>query len=252
MKKLILVLGALAISLILVGCGEEDEAPSPITPRAFEVWVIQEHEKQGQYPTYHLVKYKPTGSLISSVKVEMPVSDITYLNGKVYGIRNSNQNSLLLEIDPNNGSVINYRNLYSSFTGYAGGIASDDKYLRISSQEREKIYRMTTAGSIISSVPALNEHASGLDCYGSYLWYFDRENKNIIKAKADDGDIVEQCLYINGLFGLGYDGQSLWGNPSEPDDAIYRVNPNTGETIYEFRGQGENVEIVGLTVYFKD
>lgn len=251
MKKVICVLAVLAVGVAILGCGEEEEK-TPFTPRPFEVWVTQEHVRQGQWPTYVLAKYKPNGSLLSSVKIESFVGDITYLNGKVYGIANRDDSAILLEIDPNNGSVINYRSLYNSFRGYAGGIASDDKYLRISSRDREKIYTMTTTGSIISSVPALNEHARGLDCYGSYLWYFDRENKNIIKAKASDGDIVYQTLYIKGLFGLGYDGQYLWGFPYEPDDVVSRVNPKTGETIQEFNIQGENARVEGLTVYFKD
>lgn len=253
MKKVIYVLAVLAISVPLLRCGEEEEKP-PFTPRAFEVWAVQmRYEGFGQVS--YLAKFKPNGSLMSSVKLGERVSDITYLKGKVYGLWHPEPGAThVYEIDPNNGSVTNYIDLTSTLGSSSRGIGSSGKNLIILNPEGKKIYKLTTAGSIISSVPAITRHVTGLDCYGPHLWYFENEEKKIITAKDSNGDVVDQCLYLKGLYGLGYDGQYLWGyiNPEDEESAIRRVNPTTGDTMTEFPVPGGDDDFIsGLTVYFK-
>jgi outer membrane protein assembly factor BamB len=191
---------------------------------------------------YYVYKYKPSGSLISSVKIPVSVYEITSFGNRLFGA----YSNAVYELDVDTGSVKNH--FYLPWETYTRGLTNDGKDLwALYGSSGEEIYKISTTGSVIYSIPALNEDVYGLGYYNSFLWYFDDSSKNIIQAKESNGDIVNEYRYMPGMRRMAYDGQCIWFGS---DDKITRINHKTSKVLAEWSAP-EDHELRAVTVVFK-
>lgn len=238
------------LSFAVFGCGDEDEETPP-TPPQYEVWASTDIESGWAEWDYYVFKYKPGGSLISSVEIPFQVDEITSFNNRLYGVENywgmwTGYINVVYEMNPNTGSVINRFEL--PWSRWTKGINNDGTNLwALYGETGNEIYKISPAGSVMSSIPALNESVYGLGCYNSYLWYFDDDNKNIIQAKEGNGDIVKEYRYMPGMRSMAFDGRYIW---CHSDDKIKRINHTNGQVLAEWEVP-EGHSLRAVTVVFR-
>ena len=119
---------------------------------------------------------------------------------------------------------------------YSGGLAWDGTYLWISDTVDNRIYKLTTNGALIDSFNSPGADTGGLTWDGTYLWNADTTDDKIYKL-ATTGTIVDSFDSPgNSPYGLTWDGTYLW-NADASDDKIYQLMTN-GTIINSFNSPG--------------
>ena len=120
---------------------------------------------------------------------------------------------------------------FASPTDNPWGIAWDGEYLWISGQSSESIYKVTTLGAVIDSIP--NPGDRGLAWDGEYLWAATTVDDRLYKINVETGEVVDSLdTPCSGNYpnGLTYDGELLWVS-SYSELGLCGVNTNTGVKV---------------------
>jgi DNA-binding beta-propeller fold protein YncE len=120
---------------------------------------------------------------------------------------------------------------FASPTSNTMGLAWNGEYLWISGQFSESIYKVTTLGAVIDSIP--NPGDRGLAWDGEYLWAATTVDDRLYKINVETGEVVDSLdTPCSGNYpnGLTYDGELLWVSSFSELD-LCGVNTNTGGKV---------------------
>jgi len=118
------------------------------------------------------------------------------------------------------------------------GLTFDGTYLWSINLKNDAIYKLTTGGEAIASIPTPGKYCYSLAWDGEYLWVNNTDNDKIYKLRPSDGEILhtvsapgwEENINADGLaFGGGY----LWVSNNN-GKKVYRIDPQTGEIVSEY------------------
>ena len=159
--------------------------------------------------------------------------------------------SMILKIDLS-GNVLTSFNAPSERNegeAYTGGLAFDGNNLWVLEYLEDKIYKLTTTGDVIDSIPSPGG-SSGLTWDGENLWVSSEDSYKIYKINPRSGDILHS---INAPGwqdrdepdGLAWDGSHLWVSNT---DGIYMVDPESGSILIESnKSEFKSWKAYGLT-----
>ena len=143
-------------------------------------------------------------------------------DGRYIYSTNAGETRYVYKVDPATGStVISFR--YPSGARCGAGLAYDGSRLYFSCYNTSSIWRLTTTGSVLATLPTTVASATGLayddkTAGGPFLWLTDnplgpaRQSK--IYKLTTAGSVVESANWPmtgGGACGLAFDGAYLWG-----------------------------------------
>mgnify|MGYP005848606179 CR=1 FL=1 len=158
-----------------------------------------------------------------------------------YEDNSSIYNGKILKIDMS-GNVVTSFNAPGDIGLYdvpdTAGLTFDGTYLWNINLKDDVIYKLTTGGETISSIPTPGKYCYSLAWDGEYLWVNNTDSDKIYKIRPSDGEILHTVnapgweKNIN-ADGLAHDGKYLWVS-NNYGKKIFRVNPQTGEIVSEY------------------
>lgn len=158
-----------------------------------------------------------------------------------YKFNSSIYNGKILKIDMS-GNVVTSFDAPGGIGLYdvpaTAGLTFDGTYLWNINSKDDAIYKLTTGGETISSIPTPGRYCFSLAWDGVYLWVNNTDSDKIYKISSSDGAIL-QTVNAPGwekdidADGLAHDGEYLWVS-NNYGKKIFRLNPQTGEIVSEY------------------
>jgi DNA-binding beta-propeller fold protein YncE len=190
-------------------------------------WYAYSVEYDGSYlwtsVLYHLIKRTyPAGSLVGTFGMDpyQPYG-LAYDGTYIYST-NAATTRFVYQVDPGSGSTV-ASFPYPSGASRGAGLAFDGTYLYFSCYDASRIWRLTTAGSVVATLPTAITKPWGL-AYddrtpgGPFLWLADHPFGSGPQSKiyqlTTAGSIIDSADWpVTGVgaCGLAFDGAYLWG-----------------------------------------
>jgi len=123
------------------------------------------------------------------------------------------------------------------------GLAWDGEYLWHADDSTDKIYKLNTSGTVISSFSSPGDNPQGLTWDGEYLWHAVLSTDKIYKLNTSGTVISSFSSPGTSPRGLTWDGEYLW-HADDSTDKIYKLN-TSGTVISSF--SSPNTYPIGLT-----
>jgi DNA-binding beta-propeller fold protein YncE len=122
---------------------------------------------------------------------------------------------------------------------FPAGLAWDGQYIWHSDYNLDTVYKMTTAGSIVSSFPFF-QSGGDMTWDGNNLWMVDEQMALLYKIDPTTGTVIDQFdlpssgqIDPNG-WGIAWDGQYLWHSEYATTAMIYKLDPQNAQVIDSF------------------
>lgn len=190
-------------------------------------WYAYSVEYDGTYlwtsVLYHLVKRTyPAGSLVGTFQMDPYQPYGMAYDGRYIYSTNAATTYYVYKIDPATGSTVaSFR--YPSGATRGSGLAFDGSSLYFADYDASRIWRLTTAGSVLATLPTAITKPWGL-AYdsktpgGPFLWLADHPFGSGPQSKiyklTTAGSVVDSANWPvtgTGACGLAFDGTYLWG-----------------------------------------
>jgi DNA-binding beta-propeller fold protein YncE len=190
-------------------------------------WYAYSVEYDGTYlwtsVLYHLIKRTyPAGSLVGTFRMEPYQPYGMAYDGRYIYSTNAATTYYVYKIDPATGSTVtSFR--YPSGATRGSGLAFDGSSLYFADYDASRIWRLTTAGSVLATLPTAITKPWGL-AYddktpgGPFLWLADHPFGSGPQSKiyklTTAGSVVDSANWPitgTGACGLDFDGTYLWG-----------------------------------------
>lgn len=198
----------------------------------------------GHYVPAKLLKLDPTdGSVLLTLTLPITHGMGLTWDGNSFWVV-SHEDSVIYQINPNDGSIISSFGSPNPFTVETGceGLAWDGTYLWYADSDLDTIYQLDPSdGSVVKSFSTPGPSAQGLVWDGSHLWHFDVVTGLIYELSPIDGSVLTSFPAPGkGEGDLAWDGCYLWLSRNAADtiykidvggpatlDAVIDIDPNT-------------------------
>jgi hypothetical protein len=122
------------------------------------------------------------------------------------------------------------------------GLAWDGSHLWFSDTRDDRIYKLTTSGSVVTSFPSPCGDPLDLAWDGEFLWVvdawgYDDKGNEIYKVDTSGNVVTSFSVPTDISTGLTWDGHFLWGTDGT-NGRIAKIDPESGEVVLSFASPG--------------
>jgi hypothetical protein len=143
----------------------------------------------------------------------------------------SSSNSMLYELDPVSGAVLDT----VSVPGLSmAGLAWDGSAFWVTDSGADIIAKVNTSGAVLLTFPAPSSGPVGLAWDGAYLWDVDWVSDELHKIDPSSGAVLHTIPSPDTRpAGVAWDGQYLWTN-GRNSATTYKLDPTDGSVVSSF------------------